>query len=91
MSVRLQVRVRPKARFNKVEVSDLGEVRVYVTAAPEAGKANRAVIAAIAGSLGVPKSAVALVHGGTSRDKLLKVAGVESAKEALRRIRGQAK
>ena len=89
MSVRLQVRVRPKARFNKVEVSDLGEVRVYVTAAPEAGKANRAAIAAIAGALGVPKTNIALVRGRTSRDKVLEIAGVKSAAEAVKGIRRQ--
>ena len=88
MSVRLQVRVRPGARVNKVEVSDQGEVRVYVTAAPESGRANKAVIAAIAGAAGVPRSSVAIVRGKTSRDKLLEIDGVESVSEAMRRIRG---
>lgn len=88
MSVRLQVRARPRARVNKVEVTDLGEVRVYVTEAPEGGRANKAVVAAIAEAVGVPKSAVALVRGATSRDKLLEIDGVGSVAEALRRIRG---
>ena len=88
MTTRLQVRVRPRAHVNRVEVTDLGEVRVYVTAAPEGGKANRAVIAAVAGAMGVPKSSVAIARGRTSRDKLLEIDGVESAAEALRRIRG---
>ena len=87
MSIRLQVRVRPRARANKVEVSDLGEVRVYVTAAPEGGKANRAVIAAMAEAADVPKSRITLVRGRTSRDKVLEIIGIESADEALRRIR----
>ena len=90
MSIRLQVRVRPRARANKVDVSDLGEIRVYVTEAPEGGRANRAVIAAIAGTLDVPKSSVALVRGRTSRDKVLEIAGVGSVDEAARRIRGRA-
>lgn len=88
MSVRLQIRVRPRARVNKVEVSDQGEVRVYVTAAPEGGRANKAVLAAIAGAVGVPKSSVAIVRGKTSRDKLLEIDGVESVAEAVRSIRG---
>ncbi len=88
MSIRLQVRVRPRAHASRTEVSDKGEVRVYVTEAPEGGRANKAVIVAIAGALGVPKSSVALVRGRTSRDKMLAIDGVESVDEAVRRIRG---
>ena len=88
MSIRLQVRVRPRAHANRIEVSHLGEVRVYVTEAPEGGKANRAVVAVVAAALGVPKSGVAVIRGRTSRDKLLKVDGVASPDEAVRRIRG---
>ena len=87
MSVRLQVRVRPRARVNKVEVTDLGEVRVYVTEAPEGGRANKAVVAAIAGAVGVPRSSVAIVRGRTSRDKLLEIDGVESVAQGVGRIR----
>jgi len=87
VSVSLQVRVRPGARVNKVEVSDQGEVRVYVTAAPEGGRANKAVIAAIAGTVGVPRSSVAIVRGKTSRDKLIEINGAGSVAEAVRRIR----
>lgn len=87
MSTRMQVRVRPRARFNRVDVSELGEVRVYVTAAPEGGRANKAVVAAIAGAVGVPKSSVTIVRGKTSRDKLLEIEGVKSLAEAVRRIR----
>ena len=88
MSIRLQVRVRPRASANRVDISDLGEVRVYVTEAPEGGRANRAVVAAMAKTLGVPKSAVAVIRGKTSRDKVLEIVGVESPDEAVRRIRG---
>ena len=89
MTIRLQVRVRPGAHANRTEVSDKGEVRVYVTAAPEGGRANKAVVAAIAEAVGVPKSSVAIVRGRTSRDKLLEIDGLESVAEAVRRIRGQ--
>ena len=89
MTIRLQVRVRPRAHANRTDVSDKGEVRVYVTAAPEAGRANKAVVAAIAEAVGVPKSSVAIVRGRTSRDKLLEIDGLESVAEAVRRIRGQ--
>ncbi|WP_243444750.1 DUF167 domain-containing protein [Sphingosinicella humi] len=68
----LAVRVTPKASAERIVVEG-GAVRVYVTAPPDKGKANKAVIALVAKALGIPKSAVELVRGETSRDKLLKI------------------
>lgn len=69
----LPVRVTPKAAQNRIRIVD-GIVRVYVTAAPDKGKANKAVIALVAEALNVPKSAVALVRGEASREKMLRIA-----------------
>jgi hypothetical protein len=44
-------------------------LRVSVTAAPENGQANRAVIALLAEGLAVPPSSIQLVRGAASRDK----------------------
>ena len=46
-----------------------GALRVCVCAAPEKGKANRAVLEAVAGALGLAKSEVRLVSGETSPKK----------------------
>ncbi len=72
-SALLQVRVQPKARRNEVVEQADGVFRVRVTAAPEGGEANRAVIALLAEALGVAPSRVALVRGATSRDKLFRI------------------
>lgn len=69
----LAVRATPKASSDRIAVED-GRVRVWVTAPPDKGKANKAVIAAVAKVLGVPKSAVVLVRGEASREKLLRIA-----------------
>lgn len=52
---------------------------VRVTVAPEDGKANAAACALIARSLGVPKSAVSVARGETSRHKQLEVEGLVEA------------
>ena len=68
-TVLLHVRVQPKARANAIR-GWLGEaLRVSVTAAPEDGKANRAVIELLADTLAVPRSSITLVRGAASRDK----------------------
>ena len=72
----LQIRVRPRAGRNTVEIGDGGQVTVRVTAAPERGRANRAVVALLAKELGVSKSSVTVVRGLTSRDKVVRIDGI---------------
>ncbi|HKC08411.1 MAG TPA: DUF167 domain-containing protein [Methylomirabilota bacterium] len=69
----VEVRVQPRARRNEVVEQAGGVFRVRVTAAPEAGAANRAVIALLAEAFGVAPSRVELVRGAASRDKLFRV------------------
>lgn len=52
---------------------------VRVTVAPEGGKANAAVCVVIARALRIPKGAVSVARGETSRHKQLEVAGVSEA------------
>ena len=68
-AVLLHVRVQPKARANAVKGWHGAALRVSVTAAPEDGKANRAVIALLAETFDVAPSSIDLVRGAASRDK----------------------
>lgn len=78
------VHVRPKASRARIVTQD-GTVKVYVTAAPHKGRANKAVIEVIARQLGVPKGAVSIISGERSPTKLLEVAGLSEA-EVRRRL-----
>jgi hypothetical protein len=69
----VEVRVQARARRNEVLEEADGSLRVRVTAAPEGGEANRAVIALLADALGVAPSRIALVRGAASRDKLFRI------------------
>jgi len=65
----LHVRVQPKARANAVKGWSGQALRVSVTATPEDGKANRAVIDLLAETFDVAPSSISLVRGAASRDK----------------------
>jgi uncharacterized protein len=78
--VTLRVKVQPRARRaglkGVVPAADGGaRLGVAVVEAPEDGRANRAVCAAVAEALGVAPSAVTVAQGAGSREKLLRVAG----------------
>ena len=64
------IRVQPKAGRNSVEI-DGDRVTARVTAAPEGGKANDAVIVLLAKRLKVAKGRVHIVRGHKARDKRL--------------------
>ncbi len=69
----LNIRVQSKARRNSIEVSDDGKVVVRVTAAPESGKANDAVVALLAKQLGVAKGRIQIARGHRVRDKQVRI------------------
>ena len=76
---RLDVRVFPRASQNAITGVREGRLMVRVTAAPADGAANALVIETIAAFLGVPKRAVRIVTGETSRNKSLEVDGLDAA------------
>ena len=82
----LHVRVQPRARRQGI-VGVVGQrLKLCVTAAPAAGRANAAVLAMIARLAQVPPSAVTVIRGTSSRDKTIRIAAVEPV-VALGRLR----
>jgi hypothetical protein len=72
--------VQPRARRNQIgglaaEADGGVALKVAVTAAPEDGKANAAVIALLAEAWDVPKSALAVVAGAADRRKTIHLQG----------------
>jgi len=71
--MRIRVRVKPGAREERVSREPDGSLLVSVGARAQEGKANEAVVKAVAGFLHVPKSSVRIRSGLSSRTKLLEV------------------
>ena len=77
--VTLQLKVVPKSSRDRV-VGWVGDrLKVTVTAAPERGKANAAVIEVVAAALGVPRGRVRLTAGEASPLKSVQVEGLDEA------------
>ena len=78
----LAVRAQPGAKRAGVVGTHAGALRVAVTAAPERGKANAAVVAVLADVLGCRATQLVLLTGPTSREKRFLVTGIDP--DALR-------
>jgi len=70
---RIRLRVKPGGSADAILGVHDGALRLSVTAPPDRGKANDAVVALIARVLVIPRSAVELVAGATSRSKAVVV------------------
>ena len=75
-TITLRVRVNPRAKRNAVTKAVDGSVKVYVTAPPEDGRANEALVESIAEWLGVKRRQVEIINGATSRNKVVRITGV---------------
>ncbi len=82
----IEVRLRPRGSRDELAGMRDGVLQAKVTAAPVDGKANKALCKLIAKRVGVAPSRVAVVRGEKSRDKVVRVEGIDEAalNEALR-------
>ena len=71
--MRFSLIVTPGARTERVDRVDATQLRVAVTEPPREGRANAAVVSAVARFLGVPSSRVRIVRGLASRRKVVEV------------------
>ncbi len=69
----LRLRVKPGARHREIRGVRAGALEVSVTAPPERGRANRAVLELLAEVLGVAPSRIELVRGHAGREKTIRV------------------
>jgi uncharacterized protein (TIGR00251 family) len=73
--LRLEIKVFPKSSREELVEKD-GVLKAYIKAAPDKGKANKALVALIAKKYKVKKNDVTIVTGQTSRNKVVEVSGI---------------
>ena len=77
--VELSVFCQPKAARSALIGMHGGALKAKVKAPPVEGRANRALLDLLAGALGVPRGRLTLVSGEQSRNKRVRVDGVDAA------------
>ena len=82
-TTRLRLRVAPGAARTEVAGRHGDGWKVRVTAPPERGRANDAVVDLLADRLHIPRTSVSVVSGHASREKVVELRGLD-ADEAAR-------
>lgn len=80
----LMILAKPRARRTELAGTYDGALCVRLQAPPVDGKANQELMGFLARVLGVPKAAVTLRRGASSRRKLVAIQGLAAAKVARR-------
>ena len=75
-SVTFSVRIHPRAKKNAI-TGEMGDaLKLSLTTPPVEGRANEACIEFFAKLLKVPRSSVTIASGQTSRNKVIRIAGL---------------
>jgi uncharacterized protein (TIGR00251 family) len=72
----IRVKLLPKSSRNQIVGREGDLFKVKVTAPPIGGKANKALVTLLAGKLRVPKGAVEIISGKSSRLKSIRIDGL---------------
>ena len=86
-STRVRLRVSPGARRSELVGRHGDGWKVRVTAPPENGRANDAMLDLLAKRLELPRGSVSIVSGHTAREKIVRLEGIDRA-ESERRLEG---
>ncbi len=73
MLMKIKVKVYPNSSKERVK-QELGVLKVYVSASPEKGKANKRVVDILSKYLKVKKSSLKIIRGLSSREKTVEIA-----------------
>ena len=73
----LHVRVIPRAPRTRVDGERGGAILIRLAAPPVDGAANDALVAFLADALGLPRRDITIAAGAKSRDKRVRIAGLD--------------
>ncbi len=82
----LSVKVNPNAKCDEITGWRDGAIQVKIAAPPEKGKANKELVDFLSRTLGVKKSAISIIKGQTSRNKVIIIEGM-TREEIIKRLK----
>ncbi len=71
--MKIQIRVNPNSKKEKVERDDNGVYKISFNATREKGKANKKLVEILSEYFKVPKSQIQILNGFTARDKVVEI------------------
>ena len=77
LAVTIEIRVIPRASRTRVDGERAGAILIRLAAPPVDGAANDALIAFLAETLDLPRRNITLVAGASSRNKRVKIDGLD--------------
>lgn len=70
---KITVKVTPRAKKNRLGSWQGDVLKVFITAPPVDGKANAALVKFLSAEWGISQASIKIIHGETSRDKVLEI------------------
>ena len=71
--MKITVLAKPNSRKESIEMNPDGSLSIKVNAVPEDGKANKRIVEMLADYYNIPKSAIRLIVGPTSKKKIFQI------------------
>jgi uncharacterized protein (TIGR00251 family) len=83
MAVSIKIKVEPRSSKSGVVGLYGDALKVKLTSPPVEGKANKELVEVLAKECGIRKSDVEIVSGKSSKNKLVRIAGIKSITDII--------
>ncbi|MCU0608349.1 MAG: DUF167 domain-containing protein [Chitinispirillaceae bacterium] len=80
---RLEIRLQPRAKNDRITADKSGAVRIAVTSPPIDDRANGHLIRVLAKALAMPRSSLSIIKGGHGRNKIVEASGLTTEQAVL--------
>jgi hypothetical protein len=71
--MKIKIVAHPNSKKSKIRKDLQDTIHIYVNEPPQKGKANKAIIEELAKFFDKPKASIKILHGHTSRSKLIEI------------------
>jgi uncharacterized protein (TIGR00251 family) len=87
LAATIDIRVIPRASRTRVDGERAGAILIRLASPPVDGAANDALVAFLADTLDLPRRNIAIVAGASSRNKRVKIDGLDAGAVRARLLR----